>query len=63
MPVCKLTIEKCKEIAQSKDFIILSEKYEGINHKLKFKCKEKGHFVETTIANIKRSAYCNKCTQ
>ncbi len=56
-----LTIEDFQKIAIEKGGKCLSEKYEGRNIKLKFKCKE-GHTFETIPGEIKNGgAWCKNC--
>lgn len=65
-PTCALenqrsSIDEFKKIAISKGGKLLSEKYMGTDTHLKWQCA-KGHTWMTTPAQIKKGAWCRKCS-
>ena len=57
----KWTIESVKRIAESRDGMCLSTKYENTKSKLNFKCNSCGNRWATTLNSILNGAFCPKC--
>jgi len=58
----KHTIEKCKELAISRDGECLSENYKNSHSKLRWRCHE-GHEWEAVFASIKhQGSWCPQCS-
>lgn len=55
------TIEDVKKEVEERGGKCLSKKYINNSVKMKFKC-EKGHFFETTFANIRGGSWCITCS-
>ena len=64
-PICRgriLTIDDAREIARGKGGECLSTIYTNANSKLRWRCGE-GHEWETSLSNIQRGTWCDKCAR
>ena len=59
--VKKLTIEECKEFAETKDGECLSTDYKNSGTKMRWKCSE-DHEWRSNFHNIKKGTWCPECS-
>ena len=56
----KITLDMCKQVAESKGGECLSTEYKNANATMEWKCSE-GHQWKTKFSHIKNGTWCKKC--